>query len=110
LKRQAIDLVVLDALADDLESMEQILHGLHHEPLSWQRAPDGSLYKREDVVTALLRLIRDGLVVGFRVETGGLVRMGAGVMPPGNLDDYWFGITPPGAMIHANWEPKDAVD
>lgn len=105
MQRKPIDLVVLDTIADDLESIEQIVDRLGRATLPWQKAADGSPFTRHDVFTALLRLIQDGLAEGFRSELGGLVKIGAGALPCGDLDDYWFGITAHGLMVHANWDP-----
>ena len=108
--RETVDLVVLDAIADDVESIELILNRLNGTEFGWRKLRDGASYTRADLVPALLRLIRDGLAEAFRSEPGGLVRIGASVMPSGDMDEYWFGITPYGRMLHASWEPGEPAE
>ena len=108
--RETIDLVVLDAIADDLESIEHILNRLNHAESGWRKLQGGVSFTRDHVVPALLRLIRDGLAEAYHSEPGGLVKIGARVMPAGDFAEYWFAITPHGQMIHAAWEPGELAE
>jgi hypothetical protein len=105
--RDTIDLVVLDTIADDCESMESILDRLNRPGNALRKILGAALLTRTDIVPALLRLVRDGLAEPLHQEVGGLVKLGVRVMPEGDLDEYWFAITPQGLMVHAAWEPRE---
>ena len=108
--RETIDLVILDTIADDLESIELILGRLNHPEFGWRKLRGGATFSRDDVVPPLLRLIRDGLAEAYHSETEGLAKIGDRVMPPGDMDEYWFAITPHGLVIHAAWEPGELAE
>jgi hypothetical protein len=36
--------------------------------------------------------------------------IGEGVHPKGNLDDYWFGMTARGKIVHTGWNPPAERD
>jgi len=109
--RETIDYVVLDALADDLESVETILRRTNHEEFGWRRLQDGRSFTRDEVVAALLRLIRDDLVeaCAHSEADSALVGIGSRALPSGNLDEFWFVITPHGRMTHSSWEPSSGL-
>jgi hypothetical protein len=106
--RESIDFVVLDALADDLEDIEHILNRANHATVGWRELNDQRDYTREQILQALLRLVRDHLVEActYSEPERGLVRIGLGVWPTGLLDDSWFAITPRGRVVHASWAPE----
>jgi len=105
--RDTVDYVVLDTVADDLESIDNILHRTNHEEFGWRKLRDGRSFTREELVAALLRLIRDDLVeaCAYSEADRALVGMGSRVLPSGDWDALWFRITPHGRISHGSWEP-----
>ena len=103
--RDAIDLVVLDTIADDVESLDTILARLNHPKFGWRELRAGGDFCRDDIIPPLLRLIRAGLAEAYRQEPDGLVKIGHRVLPQSDMDDHWYGITSHGLMIHAAWQP-----
>jgi hypothetical protein len=105
--RDLVDYFVLDSLADDIESLEQIIPWVTHSAEIWQTEEETKSFRREAVVASLLRLIRDRSVEALTYTSSGkeLADMGEGVIPQGNFDDYWFRLTPRGRMLHDAWEP-----
>ena len=102
MNRELLDLLILRAVADDVEAAPHILERAG----SLSREVGGpAVIARAAFVTALTRLVRDGLIEGCVQAVDGLVPCGAGVWPAGELDDAWFRITPHGLMVHAAWEP-----
>ena len=107
--RQQIDYFVLDALADDLEALEDILRLVNHESIGWRSHNGGRAFARDDVVSALRRGVREGLIEAFTLDSSGksLRPLGVGRLPSASLDDYWFGLTPAGRLTHQNWTPPE---
>jgi hypothetical protein len=107
--RETIDFVVLDALADDLEDLEHVLHRANHDSVGWRGLNGGAPFRRADVVMALMRLVRGKLVDAcvYSDDGTGLVRLESGVLPQHDFDQAWFRITPHGRTVHASWEPED---
>ena len=105
--RDVTDYVVLDTIADDLESLEIILNRVNSPEFGWRTLHNDSDFTREEILAALFRLIRDGLAeaCSYSEHERALVSLGARVLPAGELDDHWFVITPHGRMAHAAWEP-----
>jgi hypothetical protein len=110
--RATLDFVVLDALVDDLENIEQILGRANHATEGWRELKHGGEYAKEDVVPALLRLIRDDLVEACRYSgpERALVPIGRSVLPSGDLADFWFQITPRGTLVHSSWRPDQPAE
>jgi len=100
--------VVLDALANDLEDIEQILHLANHDSVGWRQLNGGRSYTRDQIIPSLLRLVRDDLVeaCSYSESERRLVGIGRGVLPTGALDDVWFVMTPRGRVVHSSWEPE----
>jgi hypothetical protein len=107
--REATDYVVLDAIADDLESLEIILSRVNHPEFGWQGLHGNVEFTRAEVVAALFRLIRDGLAeaCSYSERDRALVNLGPRVLPSGELDEHWFVITPHGRMAHEAWKPAE---
>ncbi len=103
--RQAIDLFVLDGLADDLEDIIQLLKGLNHEEFGYRSWREGASFAREEVVAALARLIREELVEAcvWSDEHHALVDAGRTVLPEGDWTDVWFRMTKRGRILHTAW-------
>ncbi len=94
MRRSLAEYAVLDALANDLESLESILRLANHPLVGWQEE-HGREFVRDDIVAALRRLIRDHSVEAFAPTTDGseLATLGLGVLPPSPFDDHWFAMT-----------------
>ncbi len=109
--REPIDFVVLDALANDLEDIEQILHLANHDSVGWRQLNGGRSYTRDQIIPSLLRLVRDDLVeaCSYSESERSLVGIGRGVLPTGALDDVWFVMTPRGRVVHSSWESEGGM-
>jgi hypothetical protein len=107
--RLPVDYYVMDALANDIESIEHLLHLTNHPDMGW-RTEHGGPITREDVVPSLLRLIRDGLVRSYipSASEPELEECALGVTPTSNWDDCYFGLSAHGKVVHASWEPSDS--
>ena len=93
--RPALDYVVLDAVADDVESFPHIRD---------QIVPSGPS-QASALVASLRGLVQERLVEACTVPTDEteLVSAGEGSWPPSNVDDMWFRITGRGKMVHEAW-------
>jgi hypothetical protein len=101
------DLYVLDTLADDIEDLITIMRALNSDTaIGWHRVW-GRHFTREEVVSALSRLITSDLVQVAVLTSDGtaLEKLAAGQLPPGDYSDVWFAMTPRGRLVHANWHP-----
>jgi hypothetical protein len=100
------DMYVLDSIADDIEDIEQILLRLNRSDEYGWLSTWGRPFLEQDVTLALLRLIKKGWARASVLEDGGqhLVMLPPKVVPI-DLRDAWFGITPTGRLVHANWDP-----
>lgn len=106
------DLYVLDAIADDVEDLATIMRTLNSDTaIGWHRAW-GRHFDRIEVVAALSRLIRAGLVRVALLSTDGkeLVELPLKGLPPADYDDAWYAMTPAGRLVHTNWHPEVAKD
>jgi hypothetical protein len=110
MSHELTDYFVLDMLANDLESIEDILRMLNG-PIGW-RDLHPEAFSRGEVVAALLRCIRLGAVIACVPDKDGtsLVDAGEQIVPPGSLDIVWFRLTPRGKMLHGAWEPPSSMD
>jgi len=99
-----IDFFVLDTLANDLESIADILRLINHAEIGWTDVA-GRHFTVTDITPALLRLIRDGSVEACYLAEDGRELRGAGeaTVPPYPLADLWFRMTPRGRIRHTNW-------
>ena len=103
------DMYVLDALASDLESLDDIIRMLNSESdLGWRREW-GADFRRPEIVQALVRLLRSGLVRCYLWDetVRGLVQCSPRALPPGDFDAAWYGITDQGRLVHGNWAPHE---
>lgn len=102
-----IDYYVLDALADDIESLEQIVPSVRLAATMWQSELTPESISRQLVVSSLLRLLREQSISACSYSPSGkdLEELPPGVIPDGNFDDHWFGLTPRGKMLHSVWDP-----
>lgn len=109
--RELLDYYVLDTLADDIESLEQILPGVRRAAALWQSDITVEAVSRQIVVLSILRLLSDGSVAALQLTASGkeLEDAEEGV-PAGSLDDYWYRITTKGRMLHSGWHPPPERD
>lgn len=106
------DLYILDALADDTEDLEHVLQVLNGDTaLGWHRRW-GRPFHREEIVEALVRLIKANQVRAAVLAPDGkwLDELLPTEIPPGDFDDAWFAMTPHGRLVHTNWDPGDLED
>jgi hypothetical protein len=92
--RPALDYLILDAVADDVESLVDIRGRVATSEPS-----------ESHLIATLRRLVQERLVEactipGDKVE---LVSAGQGVWPPASTEDLWFQITGRGRMVHETW-------
>jgi hypothetical protein len=108
MSRAVTDLCVLDTLANDLESLADMLRLLNHPAVGWRDLNGEAPFGREQVVPALLRRIRDDLVEACVAAPGGAL-VGIDGPPDGSLHACWFRLTARGRIVHANWTPPGAA-
>jgi hypothetical protein len=94
LPRSALEYLILDAVADDVESLAQIR----------DRIADSSP-SESNLLSALRRLVQDRLVEAYTIPSDEtqLVAAGEGIWPPAAADELWFQITGRGRMVHEHW-------
>lgn len=102
--RPDIDYFVLDALANDLEAVEDIVRLVNHADIGWTDLAGGPIV-RSAVLLALPRLVRDGLVQAYVYAAASptLEELPVGALPDVPLEDCYFGLTARGRVVHANW-------
>lgn len=105
--RNPVDLFVLDSLANDIEALEDILRMLNSDTVLGWRHAHPEPFERAEVVSALLRLIENGLAEActYDSDAKALVALGERLVPDGSMDDIWFRMTPRGRMVHEAWDP-----
>jgi hypothetical protein len=89
--RPEIDYLILDAVADDVESFGHIRERI-----------GAKLSQTGQVIASLRRLVRQAFLEAYSVpgERGKLVSAGPGVWPAANAEDIWFRITRRGTIVH----------
>jgi hypothetical protein len=105
--RPLIDYLILDSVADDVESLEQIVPSLGRAISLWEINPPDGRFSRDEIALSITRLIRDKLIEAVAPNAGenSMSPIGEGVHPSGNLDDYWFQMTGRGRIVHNDWVP-----
>jgi len=105
--RAQIDYLILDSLADDIESLQQILSSVERAVDLWHITPSDKQFTRPEIILSLTRLVAEKLieVVALNPDGQSMSPCGLGVQPQGNFDDYWFQLTPHGRIIHSDWTP-----
>jgi len=83
--RDLTDYVVLDTIADDLESIEIILNRVNNRQFGWRELHGDQEFTREEIVSSLFRLIRDGLAeaCSYSDSDRALASLGPRVLPSG---------------------------
>jgi hypothetical protein len=103
----SLDLYVLDALANDFEDLEGVLRMLNSDTsLGWKWAW-GRDFEREEVVSALSRLVSKDAVRVLVLSDDGkhLTDWPRGALPPASYGDVYFAMTERGRVIHSTWDP-----
>ena len=111
--RDIVDFLVLDTLADDIESLEQIIPGVHRCVESWKVAEPVEHFDRSRIVSSLMRLVGENKVAVLQYSTSekSLVDLGDRSIPDGSFDNLWFHMTPSGRIDHESWDPPaESVD
>jgi len=105
--RALIDYLILDSVADDVESLEQIVPSLDRAIQLWEINPPNGRFARADIVLSITRLVEDRLIEAVALNQDGksMSPVGEGVQPRGTLEDYWFQLTPRGRILHTDWTP-----
>jgi hypothetical protein len=104
----AVDLYVLDVVADDIEDLDGIMRTLNSDSeIGWHRVR-GRYFTRAEIVQSLSRLIREDLVIVALLAPNGttLADTSPRQLPPGSYDDAWFAMTTRGRVRHSNWHPE----
>lgn len=101
-------LYVLDTLANDLEDLESILRMLNSDTMLGWKWRWGRSFTRQEVVQALVQLIRADYVRVAAIAPDGtsLEPLAPRQLPAGSFDDVWFEMTPAGRLVHTNWDPE----
>jgi hypothetical protein len=103
--RADIDYIVLDALANDLESLEDIVRLANHPDIGWQDLAGGAIAEFH-VTLALPRLIEQRLVQVYELDADAnhLVDVPFGTLPTAPPEACYFGLTAAGRLEHAGWK------
>jgi hypothetical protein len=107
-RSDSIDLIVLDALANDIEGFSDVLRLVNHPTIGWADEL-GRDFEPADIALSLVRLIRDGSVEACYASDSGTELLGAGdrVGPPVPLTDLWYRMTARGRLRHTDWASSD---
>lgn len=104
-RHNSLDMFVLDVVSNDLEAIDDVMRMLNRpDHLGWARERGGA-FSREEVLGALVRLVREDAVRVVAAEGDGLVEMPPGTFPEWRMKDCYFRITSKGKMRHQNWKP-----
>lgn len=108
-KRQELpDSFVMDAMANDIESVDDVLRTLNSKSdLGWTDVW-GRQFTEDEVIGALIRLVRTGLVLAYAPIEGEakLAPLAERALPQA-LGVAYFGLTERGRIVHANWDAPD---
>ncbi len=96
-----IDMLVLDAIQDDVEQIPSIMRML----AEWRQRIEDE-HTSDDVVEALARLVQAGLVAVLEesFEKPELVPVGAPEFSDAALHRYWYEPTPRGRAVWSAWD------
>jgi hypothetical protein len=106
MSRSRLDYFVLDALAHDVESFEDVVRLVNHPELGWQTEHGGPITPPELGAT-LRRVVADELVEVLLADGPGATLRPCGPTqwpPSAPVEDLWFRLTQRGSILHANWE------
>jgi hypothetical protein len=106
--RELNDYFVLDALANDLTSLEDVLRILNSDALGW-RSHHPAPFKQDEVVVSLVRCIEGGLIRAavLSADGKGLEPLAERQRPRAPFDELWFELSAHGRIVHENWEPPE---
>lgn len=103
------DMFVLDVVADDIESLGDIVRRLNSSiPSAWRHRA-GRPLAREEVVLSLSRLVKHNLLQTYVEDDRepALRALTSCSLPSEAYETAWFGITPQGRIVHGSWEPDN---
>jgi hypothetical protein len=103
LSRDVMDLYVLDSLANDIESFDDVIRLVNHPEIGWADE-FGRRILAADVLPSLHRLVRDGFVELLSEVDGHLTPLPPRSLPVAPLESFWFALTPRGRILHTNWD------
>lgn len=107
-KQEGPDMFVMDAMANDVESIDDLIRILNSSSdLGWTDVW-GRMFTRDEVVSALMRLVRAGLVLAYAADGDKheLAPLDERVLPQ-SLSEAYFGLTDRGRLVHANWDAPE---
>lgn len=105
--RALVDYYLLDCLSYDIEDLGGIAEIMNSDSeLGW-KSHYGRIITRSEILEALVRCIKTGLVEACVPARGGLDIVGCGrsVVPPVPFELLWFRLTSEGQLVIDNWEP-----
>lgn len=109
LQQRELDCFVLDALVNDVESVDIVLRTLNSDSeLGWTDAW-GRAFNRGEVVASMVRLVRRDLVRAYSAAGDDLTlsALDPRAMPT-DLREAYFGLTDRGRIAHATWAAGDS--
>jgi len=103
----AIDYYVLDTLANDIESFDDIVRLLNHPEIGWRQENHDREFAPAEVTAALARAIKEGCVRALVVDADHttLQALEDFALPASPFQDCYYMLTPRGSLIHSNWQP-----
>ena len=103
-------MIVLDALADDIESLEDILRVINSDTVIGWRHLHPAPFSNTEVIPALIRAIKRSLVQALVLDSAGkeLVTLEPTVVPQ-EMGQAWFRMLPRGRIVHTNWDPPEGA-
>lgn len=106
-KRHVVDYYVLESLIYDIESYPLICQMINsdHAELEW-KSHYGGRVPETDILAALVRCVRSGLVEACVETETALVGCGDRVVPDVPLDRLWYRLTDAGSLVVDNWDPE----
>jgi hypothetical protein len=104
--RSHLDYHVLDAIINDCDLYEDMMHFLNESEFSWH-AEYGRTLQPVEVQVALLRLVQEGLVEVSLIDPveNDIVECGERVWPADKqLSEMFFDLTGRGRVLYLNWD------
>ncbi len=103
--RSPIDYYVLDAICFDAEQLDDMVAFLNESDSEWRSRFERSI-QRPEVLAALMRLVRDGLIAVAVPDPAGedLEVCGEGVWPARPIGEMFFDLTGRGQVLYLNWD------
>jgi hypothetical protein len=105
--RPDLHFFILDALANDIESLADIVRLVNHPEMGWAELAGGPISPGA-VAAALPVLVEDDLIEAFAYAelTPELQALPRRRMPVEPLEQCYFGLTGHGREMHTRWQPR----